>query len=112
MTTQGSADEVSGGGSALHIIATNKVARGRYRIAARRGGQPVHVDVLDPSHARRRGEFVEATLGVLVCKASALGIAISPGETAAFGRIAADFGFELAGAVDDAAEAGGEDIEE
>ena len=81
MTTQGSTDGAMGGGGVLHVVA-DKVSRGRHRIVTRRGVQPVHADVFDPSDARRRGEFVEETLAALGREAAALGVVIRPGELA------------------------------
>ena len=82
MTTQGSTGGAAGGGGSLHVVAANKVSRGRHRIVARRGEQPVHSDVFDPSDARRRGDFVKATVAALEHEAAAAGVAIQPGQLA------------------------------
>ncbi len=82
MTTQGSTGGAAGGGSVLHVVAANKVSRGRHRIVARRGEQPVHADVFDPSDAKRRGDFVKATVAALEHEAAAAGLAIQPSQLA------------------------------
>jgi hypothetical protein len=76
--------QAGGGGiNALQVLATHAEGRGRYRVTARLGDQPIHTDVLNVSAAARRAQFIGAVLDALKAQAPN-GMVITMDQLAAF----------------------------